>query len=303
MPAVFDRKELLKVLRDFYVLTGIRAAMLDAWGIDMLSYPDHRPEYCRLVRQTEAGRTACLQCDQNACRQAREQRRALLYPCHAGLLEIITPILVDDTVVGYMLLSHIVQGADREAEWQFAARCCEKYGLPLDRQRRAFDALPDTPYEKLQSASHLLGLAARALYQERMAGLVPGSLSERMSTFLDEHLAEDLSGPRLCREFSMSRTALYQFARDQYGCGISEHIAKLRIRRAVTLLNTTGLSNAEVAAAVGIQDVNYFFRVFRKFTGLTPKKYREAARRGDLTRARLLGTLAAAPGPDPEPGE
>ena len=36
----------------------------------------------------------------------------------------------------------------------------------------------------------------------------------------------------------MSRTALYQFARDQYGCGISEHIAKLRIRRAVTLLNT-----------------------------------------------------------------
>ena len=148
-----------------------------------------------------------------------------------------------------------------------------------------------------------MGLAARALYQERMAGLVPGSLSERMSTFLDEHLAEDLSGPRLCREFSMSRTALYQFARDQYGCGISEHIAKLRIRRAVTLLNTTGLSNAEVAAAVGIQDVNYFFRVFRKFTGLTPKKYREAARRGDLTRARLPGALAAAPGPDPEPGE
>ena len=37
MPAVFDRKELLKLLRDFHVLTGIRAAMLDAWGIDMLS--------------------------------------------------------------------------------------------------------------------------------------------------------------------------------------------------------------------------------------------------------------------------
>lgn len=52
MPAVFDRKELLKLLRDFHVLTGIRAAMLDAWGIDMLSYPDHLPEYCRLVRQT-----------------------------------------------------------------------------------------------------------------------------------------------------------------------------------------------------------------------------------------------------------
>ena len=77
MPAVFDRKELLKLLRDFHVLTGIRAAMLDAWGIDMLSYPDHLPEYCRLVRQTEAGRTACLQCDQNACRQARNGAGAL----------------------------------------------------------------------------------------------------------------------------------------------------------------------------------------------------------------------------------
>ena len=63
------------------------------------------------------------------------------------------------------------------------------------------------------------------------------------------------------------------------------------------------LSGKIAAAAVGIQDVNYFFRVFRKFTGLTPKKYREAARRGDLTCARLPGTLAAAPGPEPEPGE
>ena len=288
MPAVFDRQELRKLLRDFYQLTGIRAAMLDAWGIDMLSYPDHLPEFCRLVREKPQGRTACLQCDQNACRRAREERRALLYPCHAGLLEIITPILVDDTVVGYLLLSHIVQGADREAEWQFAAERCARYGLPLDKQRAAFDQLPSTPYPKLQAAEHLLALAARTLYRERLAGLVPGSLPQRMNDFLDEHLAEDLSGPRLCREFSMSRTALYQFAREQYGCGISEHIARLRIRRAVALLNTTDLTNAQVAEAVGIRDVNYFFRVFHKLTGLTPKKYREAARSGTLVKPQGL---------------
>ena len=303
MPAVFDRKELLKVLRDFHVLTGIRAAMLDAWGIDMLSYPDHRPEYCRLVRQTEAGRTACLQCDQNACRQAREQRRALLYPCHAGLLEIITPILVDDTVVGYMLLSHIVQGADREAEWQFAARCCEKYGLPLDRQRRAFDALPDTPYEKLQSASHLLGLAARALYQERMAGLVPGRPQRA-----DEHLSGRAPGRRPVRPAAvpgifhephrpvpvrpgpvrLRHLGAHRQAAHPPGGHPAQHHRPFQRRG---------------GGGGGHPGREHFFRVFRKFTGLTPKKYREAARRGDLTRARLPGTLAAAPGPDPEPGE
>lgn len=268
------------LLRDFYELTGIRAVVFDAWGMDILSYPAQLPDFCRLVRREEAGRAACLLCDQNACRRALREKRTLIYPCHAGLIEVIAPILVDGAAVGYLLLGHVVQGADEEAEWFYAHRCCARYGLPEAQLRAAHAALPRTPYKKLQAAADLLALTARAMYKERLALLVPGSPGERLNRFLEEHLAEPLPCERLCRALSISRTALYHLSMEQYGCGIVEHITQLRMQRAVDLLATTSMTNEQISAAVGIPDVNYFFRLFRRHTGLTPKSYRAALRQG-----------------------
>ena len=52
MRAVFDKGELLVLLRDFYQLTGLRTVVFDEWGMDILSYPPELPAYCRLVRGT-----------------------------------------------------------------------------------------------------------------------------------------------------------------------------------------------------------------------------------------------------------
>ena len=116
MRAVFDKKGLETLLQDFYALTGLRTVVFDEWGMDILSYPKELPLYCRLIRQTPQGEQGCRLCDQRACRQAQREGGPLIYPCHAGLIEAITPIQVDDVIVGYLLLSHIVQGADKEAK-------------------------------------------------------------------------------------------------------------------------------------------------------------------------------------------
>ena len=274
MRTVFDSEELLVLLRDFYELTGLRTVVFDEWGVDILSYPGELPQYCRLVRASAAGEMGCRVCDQNACRTARREKRTVIYPCHAGLIEVITPICADDVIVGYLLLSHIVQGADESAEWALEREACAKYGVQEAALRAAYEELPRTPYRVLKSASDLLALAASALYQARLARLVPGSLPERLNRFLADHLTEELSSARICREFAIGRTSLFHLARETYGCGISEHVSRLRIRRAMELLTATRMTNSEICEAVGISDYNYFFRVFRKQTGFTPNAYR-----------------------------
>ena len=72
----------------------------------------------------------------------------------------------------------------------------------------------------------------------------------------------------------MGRTALYRLAKQTYGCGVKEYLRTLRIRRAAELLVTTELTNSEICQQIGIADYNYFFRVFREQTGLTPQMYR-----------------------------
>lgn len=275
MRAVFDKAGLQVLLQDFYELTGLRTVVFDEWGMDILSYPQELPAYCRLIRQTPQGEQGCRLCDQMACRHARQEKRAIIYPCHAGLIEAITPIQVDDVIVGYLLLSHIVQGADEEAEWHYARTACTLYGIPEEQLYEAYSQLPRTPYKILHSACDLLSLSAQALCQARMARLIPGSPQEKLNRYLTEHLAEDLSSAQICEALAIGRTTLYELSKETYGCGINEYVRRLRIQRAMSLLTTTKMTNSEICQQIGITDYNYFFRVFRDQTGLTPKAYRQ----------------------------
>ena len=99
MGTVFNKKELLVLLQDFHCLTGLRSAVFDSYGIEVLSYPPDLPAYCRLIRSVPEGKTGCYLCDQAACRKATRQKQTIIYPCHAGLIEAITPIQVDDVTV------------------------------------------------------------------------------------------------------------------------------------------------------------------------------------------------------------
>ena len=91
MGTVFNKKELLVLLQDFHCLTGLRSAVFDSYGIEVLAYPPELPAYCRLIRSVPDGKTGCYLCDQAACRKATRQKQTIIYlPCgvdrsdHAG---------------------------------------------------------------------------------------------------------------------------------------------------------------------------------------------------------------------------
>ena len=199
MGTVFNKEEMLVLLQDFHRLTGLRTVVFDTYGMDILSYPPELPAYCKLVRGVPEGVIGCHLCDQNACRNATRRKETVIYTCHAGLIEVITPILIDGAAVGFLLLSHIVQGADEATEWAVAKERCAPYGIDEAALHSAYDALPRTPYPTLKSASDLLALAASALYQQGLARLNPGSSEARLGQYLSDHLADLFAGQFLCQ--------------------------------------------------------------------------------------------------------
>ncbi len=60
------------------------------------------------------------------------------------------------------------------------------------------------------------------------------------------------------------------------GLSITNYIIKKRIEKAKSLLVEKALTLTEVADAVGFADYNYFSRVFKKETGISPLLYRNA---------------------------
>ena len=55
----------------------------------------------------------------------------------------------------------------------------------------------------------------------------------------------------------------------------TELVQTKRLTQAAYLLRTTAMNVADIAMAVGYDNISYFHRIFQKKYGMTPKKYRD----------------------------
>lgn len=58
------------------------------------------------------------------------------------------------------------------------------------------------------------------------------------------------------------------------GSSFKEYLNMIRIEESKRLLASTNYSVIDIAAATGFEDQSYFSKVFKKYTGFTPKQYR-----------------------------
>lgn len=66
--------------------------------------------------------------------------------------------------------------------------------------------------------------------------------------------------------------------RRAFGCTVGEYVRGLRIERATRQLADSELSLAEIALNAGFSDQSHFSNLFRQHTGLSPFRFRRAAR-------------------------
>jgi len=277
MVSVFDLEQLQSLLEDFHRITNIRITVFDRDLNELVSYPEQCAPFCRLIRATVTGRTACSRCDRDACAVAARENRTHIYRCHAGLTEAVTPLYVGRVLVGYLLFGHVFGYNTLEEGWEEVSLCCRELPVDLSLLKKTCPDCPQVSREYIRSAARILHATASHLVQERMATLREDSTAARLDAYLSDHYTETVTPQILCRELGIGRSKLYRLADQIYGCGISQQVRKLRMERARHLLqDRPDLSIGQIAEDCGYADYNYFISVFSQTTGQSPGSYRSA---------------------------
>lgn len=91
---------------------------------------------------------------------------------------------------------------------------------------------------------------------------------------IDSDLSADLSLTALAKKQSVSAGYLSAVFKKETGKTLSEYITEKRMEYAKYLLETTQLQIQTVAQHTGIMDMQYFSKVFKRYTCMTPREYR-----------------------------
>lgn len=278
MISVFDLEKLQKLLKDFFAITGIRITVFDDSMHELIAYPQQVAPYCALIRESRAGLNACMNCDRQACQAAAEKKKTHVYRCHAGLAEAVTPLYGNNMLIGFLLFGHVFPYASHEEGWQEISRRCA--ALPVDKEKlqEAIWQAEPVREEYVRSAAHILHAVASYLILEHMATLREDLLEVRLDNFIVSHYTEALDAAHLSQALGIGKTQLYALTKKLYHQGMAARIRELRMEKARSLLREQrDLPLAEVAWQCGYQDYNYFFTVFKRETGCTPREWRNSS--------------------------
>ena len=93
--------------------------------------------------------------------------------------------------------------------------------------------------------------------------------------YIHTHIQEPLTLALIAEHFHKNPSALSYSFKENTGMTIINYINQTKINKAIEYFNTTGFSVSEVALAIGFQNFAYFSRTFKKYTGYSPKEYRD----------------------------
>ena len=123
--------------------------------------------------------------------------------------------------------------------------------------------------------AHVMNTYGNALASiERASGGLSTWQLCRAFDFMVAHLDGDPTIAELARECSLSRGYFARAFRQTTSTTPHQWLVRKRVERAKALLLESGLNLAEIALRCGFVDQSHFSRVFARFTGISPGRWR-----------------------------
>ncbi len=278
MNILFDQEQLLQLVSNLYLLTGIPANILDPQGRDINLFEGH-PPFCRALNACPEGHRRCVACDAWKVRSYAASGGFQFYRCHAGICEAVMPLFDRNHPLAYLVFGCFLDDEPMEEQWQRTRATLDWYPGGPDSLRDAFLQFRQYAAPELKAYAETLEALAAYIQLKEMIRLTEQTDAQKLAIYLDQHYMERLSLESVSQQLHIGRTKLCRLAKElSGGRTLTYLIAQRRIDAAKVLLLENDLPVSAVAEAVGISDYNYFSRVFRSLTGTTPRTFRENGR-------------------------
>lgn len=267
-----DIEQLTQILTDFYTLSHVRTVIYDNSFSRVAAYPEHNSDFCTLMKQNPESKCLCRHSEKIACKICSEKNSLYIYKCHAGLIEAVAPIKMNDMILGYIMFGQILHNdTNGDAIISYASQFIKGEEI----LKKAFDKIKVRSDNQITAIASIMQACTSYLW---ISGLIKIDQKKHiylLNDYIDQNISSNLSVDVLCSVLNVSRIKLYEIAHEYYGMSIGKYIRQKRISLAAKMLTENNSSVRVAAESVGFDDYNYFSKVFKRETGYMPTEYKK----------------------------
>lgn len=281
--------EIMEVLNNFFLISGLRVGVHDLDVKIIIDYPheNKRFELRTFCEKTKAWSSAymnkCNRCDKAAFEQARITGRPYIYKCHMGFMEAVVPVMAKDEPFCFLMIGQVRS----EAEWYASddelikniKEIFKEYGI-TEEQYKLEQAVADYKRMKRMDSDtfeayvYFLELCAQKIYNDKYLQREQRVVSKELADYVGSNLYNDITIADFAERLCLSRSYLSHLIADEMGTSFTKYLNACRMEEAKKLLRVTDMSVKKISVLLRYNDVAYFTRTFKKLTGMTCTEYR-----------------------------
>ena len=275
MKIEFNEKKLDALLNDFYNCTKIPISLYDT-KFNCLYASIEKPQYCENICSIKGLEDSCSLCDKEHFDIVNKNKNFHFYTCHAGICEIIAPIVYENIVIAYIML-----GRFRDKERSYSSikgirAFAKKYNLDVKTQVQAYRQLPIFSQSVIFSSFNLLKSLIQFIWTENLISTHKDLLPQKIENYINQNLTSNiLTVEHICQTFFISKRTLYNIFHKEFQDTFCNYVLKKRLHLAKKILLSSKLTITEISEQCGFADYNYFTRAFTKRYGVAPTKLRK----------------------------
>ncbi len=240
----------------------------------------NRP-FCHILERNPLTNKYCCICDDKAHERCTKTENPFAYYCHAGLLEIVCPVYFEKIYVGFLVIGQFrtrERSFNKDYIQQLASACEIDSHILIQKYRShsilSADAVEGLKLLELMCAKHMVDSGVFSLNEHEMI--------KKIESYIQENIHHSPTLDEIAEHVYLNSSYLSFIYKNITGKNVSTYIQQQKISTACFLIRTTDMPFIEVAKATGFHDANYFTKVFKKETSLTPSQYKRKWKSGEL---------------------
>lgn len=295
-----------KIQDDIATATGLALITVDYTGRPITKH-SNCSEFCQKVRASKQG-IYCEKCDSHGGLEAARIRKPYSYLCHAGLIDIAIPIIVNDLYLGAFMAGQVrfTDSPQKQAPEHILPGISGNITPSNADLKPLYDKLPHMTLQQIQAfANMLLHIGNYCVTEAKLTTLLkaqkqtssshktitdsedlqyisshPYSLRESKQlilpalSYIRKHPGEKITLHSMADLCNISPSYFSKlFAQQKLGT-LSDYVNSVRIEHAKELLQSTEIPIHNIGMECGYSDAGYFIKVFKAHEKRTPMEYR-----------------------------
>ncbi len=268
-------KDVRGIFDSFTRLMNIRIVFLTPEGRE-IEAGDNRQRcgYCTMVRRHFGYENACRTTDMKMAVQSLDTSRLICYKCHAGLVEAVKPIVINDNCLGYIMIGQIRTEQSLLPSTDFLKALPPKEFTALKKEFR------DVPYyeaENINDVVRLFEMITDFIISHRLIAIRNADPVEVIREYINDNISDFLTLETAASMVHKSVSSVSHSFKEKTGLGLIQYQIHTKIEHAKKLLlKNNEISVKNVAIEAGFPDALYFSRLFKKKCGISPTEYRNS---------------------------